>query len=158
MVEAESQTDYRVNTIAGLVIPLHGTDLVLPNEAVAEIVDYQDPVPIEGAPPWMRGIHMWRGLEVPVVSYEMLNGRPASQVQPERIVVLNGVGGKPELPFLGFLAEGIPRLVRIHSDEISPADKKKGSADAMVVALKEGLAAIPNINLLEQMIIRSRAG
>lgn len=157
-METSTDSQYRVNTLAGLLIPLHGTDLVLPNEAVAEIVDYRTPEPISGAPPWMQGMHQWRGREVPLVSYEQLNGRqvPAGQ-EPERIVVLNGVGGRPELPFLGFCSQGIPRLIRIHSDEISPADGKKGAADAMMVQLKDGSASIPNIDLLEQMILRARA-
>ncbi len=156
--DTQSATSYRVNTIAGLLIPMHGVDVVLPNEAVAEIVDYVEPRAVPGAPAWFRGVHEWRGLEVPLVSYEMLNARPVpAGVKPERIVVLNGVGGKAELPFLGFLAKGIPRLVRIHSDEISVAGQKKGPADALMVQLKDaGEAVIPNITLLEQMILRSR--
>lgn len=149
---------YRVNTLAGLLIPLHGVNVVLPNEAVAEIVDYIEPRAVANAPAWFRGVHEWRGLEVPLVSYEMLNARPVpAGAVPERIVVLNGVGGKAELPFLGFLANGIPRLVRIHSDEIAVAEQKKGPADAQMVQLKEaGPAVIPNISLLEQMILRAR--
>ncbi len=155
----EGEKTYRINTIAGLLIPLHGVNVVLPNEAVAEIVGYVEPRAVAGAPPWFRGIHEWRGLEVPLVSYEVLNARPVpAGVRPERICVLNGVGGKPELPFLGFLSNGIPRLVRVHSDEISVADQKKGPADALVVQLKEaGEAVIPNVSLLEQMILRTRS-
>lgn len=145
----------RVSMLPGLLMPMQGFSLVLPNEAVAEIIGYEVPGGPEGAPPWYLGSIKWRGLDLPVMSYETLNAKPVKRHAPRaRVAVMNGVGGDPRLPFFGIVTQGIPSLVRIHADELSRVEKKKGPADTMIVSTKDGEAAIPNLMLMEKMLLR----
>ncbi len=145
----------RVSMLPGLLMPMQGFSLVLPNEAVAEIIGYEPPAPAEGAPPWYLGSIGWRGLDLPVMSYEVLNAKPVKRHAPRaRIAVMNGVGGDERLPFFGIVTQGIPSLVRLHADELSRVEKKKGPADTMIVNTKDGEAAIPNVLLMEKMLLR----
>jgi len=41
--------------IRGLMIPVTGTKVLLPNATVAEVITYSVPEKIAGAPPWLLG-------------------------------------------------------------------------------------------------------
>ena len=110
--------------IRGLLIPLAGEQLLMPNALVAEVVNYQPPRPAEGAPAWLKGSIGWRGEILPVVSMEALMQLPEATLgHRARIVVLNALTGNARLPYLGLIAQAIPRLVRITPDNLEPVDE-----------------------------------
>ena len=43
--------------------------LLLPRACVAEVINYQAPTPMEGAPPWYLGTVAWGGRRVPLVAF-----------------------------------------------------------------------------------------
>jgi len=63
-----------LSIIASLYLPVTGNSLVLPNVSVAEIVDYKTPEPVEDTPEWFLGNIEWRGVTLPVISYELFGG------------------------------------------------------------------------------------
>jgi hypothetical protein len=54
------------------VIPLYKSILLIPNATVAEIIAYEPLQRVQGSPDWFLGFLGWRGVQVPVVSFEML--------------------------------------------------------------------------------------
>lgn len=141
--------------LASLLLPVQGGALVLPNEAVAEVISHVEVNPIAGAPPWMLGTIDWRGLALPLVSYERLNGLPArAESAVLRVSVVNGIGGDPRLPFFGLVTSGIPRPVRLQRDELMFREGKKGAADVMLVTSRDVEAVIPNLLVIEKMLLR----
>lgn len=141
--------------LASLLLPVQGSMLILPNEAVAEVISHAQVTPIAGAPAWMQGTIDWRGLALPLVSYERMNGMPA---RPEkgalRVAVINGIGGDDRLPFFGLVTSGIPRPIRLQKDELTLREGKKGPADVMLVTTREVDAVIPKLLLIENMLLR----
>jgi len=139
--------------ISSLYLPVSEKKLLLPNVCVAEVVDYQEPTKQEGLPDYYLGKVNWRGIEVPVVSYEIANGaKSVRKATSARIAVVNTVGGdNQKLPFFAIVTRGIPRLVKITEDSIKTSKKKKGPADAALVRVDGEDAAIPKIDFLESL-------
>ena len=59
-----------VSELYSLLIPLLGERLIVPRASVAEVISYQAPEEMAGAPAWYLGTISWNGRDVPVVSFE----------------------------------------------------------------------------------------
>ena len=88
--------DITSREIRGLMIPVTGTRVLLPNATVAEVITYSVPEKIADAPAWLLGRLSWRGWRLPLFSFSMLTGRAAQEtVGPERRRM-----GRPEFRFV----------------------------------------------------------
>ena len=78
-LKAQSITDL----VASLLIPVHNKSLLVPNIVIAEVVALQMISPLPEAPSWALGSILWRGEQVPVMSFEIANseihGRDSEQ-------------------------------------------------------------------------------
>ena len=50
-----------------LLVPLADDRLLVPRSCVTEVINYQAPTPMDGAPPWYLGTIAWGGRRVPLV-------------------------------------------------------------------------------------------
>jgi len=66
-----------------------------------------------------------------------------------RIAVLNGVGGTGH-PFYAVLAQGIPRLIRVYSEEISGEEIKDQPGFEMNILVSGERAMIPALDHVEK--------
>jgi len=149
-----------LSIIASLYLPITGNSLVLPNVSIAEIVDYQTPEPVVDTPEWFLGNIKWRGVTLPVISYELLNEKTLPE-NPEntRLAVINTIGSKhTELPFFGIVTQGIPRQTKVDKDSIKEIEEseEKGPAELLTVSIQGDKAAIPNVEYIEEMILQNR--
>lgn len=149
-----------VSEIPSLLIPMASYKLVLPTVSVAEMVPYQatqvnQSSAVEPVPGWYLGLFFWRGIHVPMISYERINGGELAIIQDEsQIIILNNTGVNPKLPFFCLPTQGIPRLSRIATNEIS--EHKQSSLrdyDQMLVSVAGEDAVIPDISKLEQACV-----
>ncbi|WP_250655532.1 chemotaxis protein CheW [Alkalimarinus coralli] len=149
-----------ISILSSLYLPVAGGSLVLPNVSVAEIVDYQTPETIPDAPEWFLGTIRWRGVTLPVVSYEQLNNTPLpDSLNNTRIAVINTIGkDHASLPFFAIVTQGIPRQTKIDQDNIKEIEDEKelGPADLMKVSIMGDEAVIPNVEYVENMIVQHR--
>ena len=143
--------------IPSLLVPMANAKLVLPTVSVAEMIPYQAPqacqtVVFDTIPDWYLGNLNWRGVSVPMLSYEQLNGEPAPKILPHsQILILNNTGVDTQLPFLCMPTQGIPRLSRIAVNEISEnADAFIKEYDQMHVYVAGEQAIIPDVSKLER--------
>jgi len=118
------QTLLKDSVVRTQLVPLEGMQLVLPNTCIAEVIDFQQPEAIEDAPDWLLGFVDWRGIRIPIISFEAINGLTAGQHQKStRIIVLNGISGNDDMCFYGVIAQGIPRLLSVNKETISSISK-----------------------------------
>src|SRR2546429_6688681 len=71
----------RVTEVYSLLVPLIDARLIIPRSCVAEVIGFQTPSEMTGAPPWYIGTVPWNGKAVPLVSFEGACGQmipPAS--------------------------------------------------------------------------------
>lgn len=140
--------------IRGVLIPVTGGRLLLPNATVAEVITYSQPNAVEQAPDWMMGTIPWRGWSLPLFSFSILVGQAREESYTNaRIAVLRSLGGDEKMPFLGLLAQGFPRLTTITPEVLIPSeDGVDEPAVRCQVVIRDDLAVVPDLHLIEGRI------
>ena len=155
-MKAAIPADQTPTELATLLIPIEENHLILPNVSVAEILDFENPESKDDVPTWYLGWLQWRTTRVPVISFEALNDQPfRSTTDNAKIAIINGVTESDQLPFWGIVTRGAPRLMRVTSQEIvEDKEANAGPAEQMLVSVNGELATIPNIEWIEQQLLK----
>jgi len=146
------------NNLSCVMIPMNGRQLLLPNVSIAEVVDYASTETPAGAPEWLAGTLEWRGLNLPVISYDAANGGATTSANGNRgrIVVLNTIGDHHEsVPFMALVTQGIPSQTRLTDDQVKRIEGDTGSADLMQVEVDGETAFIPDLGFLESLALQA---
>jgi chemosensory pili system protein ChpC len=146
--------------IRGVMIPVTGGRVLLPNATVAEVITYTRPETIDGAPPWLLGRLGWRGWRLPLFSLPMLAGHASEEdTRNSRVTVLKGLSGNAKIPFLAMLAQGFPRLTTITSELlITTGDNTEvGPGVHSEVLVRDDHAVIPDLGRIEELIAAALA-
>lgn len=146
-------------TLSCVLIPMSGRQLLLPNVTLAEVVDYAGSDAGANTPDWLVGYLNWRGLELPVISYDAANGDMLTVPGDNRgrIVVLNTIGEHHQsVPFMALVTQGIPSQTRLSTEQIRQLEGDTGPADLMQVEVDGEQAWIPNLEYLEGLALQSR--
>ncbi len=142
-------------TVRSQLIPLADMRLLLPTTCIAEIIDWQEAEAVDDAPAWWLGMLEWRGLRIPLLSFEAANSRPHGEVSHRgRIAVLNGIGGDPELPFYALQLQGIPHLIQVDQASIDTiAEVEESLPLVLESAMLQGQEVlIPDQDKLEALL------
>jgi len=144
-------------TVHCLMLPLNGEVMILPNAAVAEIIPYTTPEPVQRAPAWFLGLLTWRERRLPLISFESASEGEAGRVQANsRIAVLNTLNGSRQLPYIAVLTQGLPSLQIVRPNSIQYADKPSSQRQSIQAYVNMGgtAAIIPDIDDLEARLLR----
>ncbi len=143
--------------IRGVLIAVTNGRLLLPNAAIAEVITYSEPEPVENAPNWLLGRVRWRGWKIPLISFARFAGLSDSEGERgSKVVVLKALSGHPRLPYLCLLTQGFPRLTTV-----TPAGLRLDESEGDVlppgtlshVRLREDTAYIPDLGGVEQRVV-----
>lgn len=136
------------------LITTHANTLILPNIAVAEIVNYSEPESVTNAPEWLIGMVQWRGLKIPLISFERAAGQSAPNPSAKnRIAVLNALGGDGSLHYFAIVTKGLPRLVNVERKGIVATESSEAEKFVLAkVVVNEIPAVIPDLDAVEEMI------
>ncbi len=152
--------DITSREIRGLMIPVSGTRVLLPNATVAEVITYSVPEKIADAPAWLLGRLSWRGWRLPLFSFAMLTGRTEPEtVGNAKVAVLKALSGNAKMPFIAMLAQGFPRLTTITPELLIPSGDE-GERQVGVQAhvfVRDDQAVIPNLNQIEALVAAALA-
>ncbi len=145
-----------IDAVHCLTIPVEDEVMLLPNAAIAEVVSYKEPTPLNDAPDWFLGYIDWRDRRIPLVSFEAISGKTAAGLKKNsRVMILNTLNGNPELPYFAIVSQGLPSLaiVNQHGLKEKNPDEKRQAISAFVNV--GGLQAIiPNIDEIEQRLLK----
>ncbi|PXX93248.1 chemotaxis protein CheW [Marinobacter vulgaris] len=145
-------------TLPCVMIPMCENQLLLPNVSIAEVVDFASSDPAANTPEWLVGELNWRGLKLPVISYDAANGGKLTVPGGNRgrIVVLNTIGDHHNsVPFMALVTQGIPSQTRLEEDQVRQVDGDTGPADLMVVEVEGETAIIPDLGYLESLALEA---
>ncbi len=139
------------NEIRTIVAPLRDGHVLLPNSAVAEILEYTRPQPFNQAPPWLLGELAWHGWQVPIICYEQLinDGDSTGVTSKTRILIIKTLGESTQLNYIGLVIQGLPRLKKVSADSLLG---KSSASNTMSKISVPGLAAPTSA----EMIIASK--
>ena len=144
--------------IRGLMIPVTGGRVLLPNATVAEVITYSIPEKIADAPDWLLGRLSWRGWRLPLFSFSMLSGGAAKESYSNaKVAVLKALGGNAKMPFLAMLAQGFPRLTTITPDLLIPTGDESAHPTGVhaQVLVRDDQAVIPNMGQIEALVAQA---
>merc|ERR1712000_200673 len=81
-------------SLSCVMIPVSDRQLLLPNVSIAEVVDFTSNDAGANTPDWLAGFLDWRGLTLPVISYDAANGNKLTIPGDNRgrIIILNTIG------------------------------------------------------------------
>jgi chemosensory pili system protein ChpC len=146
--------------IKSIILTLKNELVVVPNASVAEIISVQDVREVEDSPRWMLGNARWRGVEVPVVSYEAAGGYDAQAVNINtQVAVMYTVSEDGEYPYIGLAMHGVPHVSTFSRDQIR-IDEQASSEHPMVaekVRINGAAAGILDLFAIEEMLQQAAA-
>jgi len=142
-----------------LLLPLYTDVALLPNAAVAEVITFIEPVPVENAPEWLIGYIHWREHRVPLVMFEATSEGDVGRItKNSRIAVLNTLNGNSELPYIAIVMQGLPSLQIVRPNNIQYADHPAMQRQCIkaYVNLNGVEAIMPDIDELEARLMHIR--
>jgi len=146
----------RVLEIYSLLVPLAEGRLIVPRACVAEVVGFQMPSEMTGAPPWYIGTVPWSGKAVPLVSFEGACGQPIPVPSGRtRVVVFHCLGTRLDGGNFAIVSQGFPQLVRVSSDVVRPDNSRVFPERAPVICqvrMVNETPLVPDLERLEEMI------
>jgi chemosensory pili system protein ChpC len=145
--------------IKSIILTLKNELVMVPNAAVAEIISVNDVTQVEGSPQWMLGNARWRGVDLPVVSYEAAGGENAQDVNINtQVAVMYTVSDESETdkthPYIGLAIHGVPHVSTFSRGQIK-TDEQSLSKHPMVaqkVRVNGAAAGILDIYAIEEML------
>jgi chemosensory pili system protein ChpC len=150
--------DITSREIRGVMIPVSGAKVLLPNATVAEVITYSVPEKIANAPAWLLGRLSWRGWRLPLFSFAMLSGSARQEsVSNAKVAVLKALSGNAKMPFIAMLAQGFPRLTTITPDLLIPTGDESSHPPGVhaQVLVREDQAVIPNLDQIEALVAQA---
>jgi len=138
--------------LSAVLLPVSGRLLVVPSSVVAEIIKQRDLAPPDGGPAWLLGTLKWHQEEVPVLSFEVMNGNELPDyAATSRIVILSTISEGAKRSHYAIPTQGVPHLLRLTVDDVKPVDNvAPGQAERLRVLVYGQQAAIPDLDFLER--------
>ena len=141
------------NEFSSVIIPAPGTNLLLPNICVAEILPWCRTKALEGTPAWCLGLFSWRGQRLPVVNFMAFNEPQSQPPQSARCLIVMNRSRTREGPiFYALASTGMLRMLQLLDGDVTDADHSLGIADVMKVEVAMETATIPNLEFVEQQV------
>jgi chemosensory pili system protein ChpC len=144
--------------VNSLLLPLIGSNIILPQPTVAEIVQDPQVTEIEGSAHWVKGTVNWRTTQIPLISFETLCGQEISECGDlHRIAVLYALEGFDNLKFYSLELQAIPRPVVVKPDTLDQIQQDPTGCRAVArkVIIAGQLVIIPNLVWIEQNITKN---
>ena len=144
-----------LSELSCVLIPLQGSQLLLPSVSIAEILPWRRVKALADTPDWCLGMLGWRGEMVPVVRFEVLNGAASEGRKSGRcLVVMNRARNSTGLAFYAIAAEGLPRLVQLASNDLTNESTRLGRGESVAVKVGTESAVIPNLEFIEAAVTK----
>lgn len=147
----------QTQALKSIILTLRSELVVVPNAAVAEIISVQDVHEIESMPVWLLGKTNWRGVEMPVVSFEAAGGDGAQAVSINtQVAVLYSASTdeNKQCSYIGLAMHGVPHVSRFTRDQIK-TDTEASDDHPMVaqrVRINGAAANILDIAAIDDML------
>jgi chemosensory pili system protein ChpC len=126
--------------------------LIVPYTSVAEIIPFENPTPLKDAPEWLVGKIDWRGVSIPIVSFDKKDFSDTKQLNRMNlhIAIFNRLADISNLDFIGLVIEGIPQMSRFKAKDFELVKHTPGNFLSMEVLIHKAPAFIPNIEWIEK--------
>ena len=151
-----------IQEVYSLMIPTVSGHILLPNANIAEVVPFSNVELFKEnseKPKWYLGHLLWRGMNVPLLSIDLIKGETEARANKRsRVAIAQTLNSNADVPYLAIVVQGIPRLSHVRSDNIEyMQDENLSQAEKMRVEIDSKSASIPDLDQLESMVIEANA-
>ena len=140
------------------MVRLQKYNILVPNVTVAEIIPYEPLQRVEDSPDWFLGFLGWRGIEVPVASFEMMTLERVSfslvSVSSASLVVLWASGGETDFDYMAIVAQAMPQTIKVTAEELFEIGEPVEKTELMKVRYADQLVSIPDFDFIDSEIRR----
>ncbi len=150
--ELESSVD-EGGEVACLLLPTLALPVLVPNVVVAEVL-LSVAIQKEDQFPWLLGWTQWRGVEVPVLSYESLQDEERSVADNAfaKVAVFHSMNPEGAFLFYGVRLAGNPKLMAVAAHHVGE-EGELGDSMLGTAAEVDGLeVVIPDLTSLEKKL------
>jgi len=109
-------------TIKCVILTMRRENVILPSENIAEIISVKDVSATQNESDWYLGKMSWRGMDVPLVSFEAAAGEDVSTVNLNTQAVVVHVDSEEssddDEKFLGLVMSGVPHVTHVSREQI----------------------------------------
>lgn len=151
-------SDKEIRTILAALTEGH---VLLPNSAVAEVLEFETPEPFKQGPAWLLGELAWRGWQVPVISYQrLIDDKAGDAVTPKaRILIIKTLGNSSQINYIGLVIQGLPKLKTVTMDSLQEQQTNKlPKALFSKVSIDDLPALIPELGYLTRIVEQAAYG
>lgn len=139
-----------------VLLTLRTENVVVPNAALAEIVSLRDVNKISNAPQWVLGKMHWRGVDIPLVSFEAAAEGAGAAMSANQAAVIHLISndGKAAYPYVGISISGVPHISDFSKEQIA-TDTQERKAHPMVaqrIRINGAAASILDISSIAAML------
>ena len=141
-----------------LLVPLVGKRLIVPRVCVAEVTGLGQLQLLDEPPEWLVGKVGWKGVEVPLVSFEAAAGGETPQIGVRTRAVIFHASSGLQGGYFALMSQGLPQLVRINA-EVVDSDETEDWADTAPIICRIQMINeypfVPDLERLEGMLADS---
>ncbi len=141
------------------ILEMQKQAVILPGDVVAEIIPYEPLQRMEDTPEWFLGLLGWRGIQVPVVSFEMLTVKRASfslvSVASASLVIVRGDTDQALLPFYALVAQTRPVAHEIIDEMLIGTEGMIERTEIAKVRFNNDVLSVPNLGYLEEALLNA---
>lgn len=145
--------------LSTFVIAMQKQMVIMPAEVVAEIIPYEPLQRVDDTPDWFIGLLGWRGVQVPVVSFEMLTIERASfslvSVASASLVIVRGMTDQQSLPFYALVSQTRPSSHLITDEMLFETGEALEQTEAAKVRFQNDIVSIPNLEFVESALLEA---
>lgn len=141
------------NTMTSVLVPLQQRPLLLPAACVVEVLDYSRPEKTTRETDWLLGNTLWRGQEIPVISFEKLNRRQFAEFSAtNRIMIVRRTTEECDIPYYGMIVQGLPQSQSLVPEDMTVSQEETGPAEKIQVLFREVPAILPDLAYVEEQL------
>ena len=147
-----------------VILTLRSENVMVPSTAIAEIMSAKDTVRFENTPDWYLGKMPWRGVEVPLISFEAAGGIKAKNINLNtQIAVFYAVNKDAKYPYVGLVISGVPHVstfsrAQIITDPEALLETASHPMVAQKTRINGAAVSILDIDAMESMISEAESG
>ncbi len=147
--------EHSERVLGGLLLPMQGFHVLLPQSAVAEIVQDSEVSQFVKSMDWVRGTLTWRSERLPLISLETMCGKSKTHnTQKSRIAIIYALEGIANLRFYAIELEGVPRPVTLDVHAVTYTENSRDPCDYLLanVLVTDQKGIIPDLARIERKV------
>lgn len=144
-----------------MLAPTGQETLVLPTSVMAEVIDFENPSPMDAAPAWLLGQLEWNNRQVPVFSFSaLINATDVGEVSMNaKILIIKSLADNARVPYLGILISDLPHMINLtESDIVQTGDEQKSLGVFSRIMLDDQAAIVPDLDRLTHLVTHATYG